>query len=336
MIRIQRKPWLLSAVFVLSLAGGALAQGPMGGTRGPFGDWLLSIDFEGRPMEAILTMSRGAEGARTGQWISFFGVNDLSDVEFENGELKFKWTMEGFDGQTRTSSFAGRIEEGSLTGTLSGERGDRAVTGKRMPMMPMTAGNWELKYRIGERDMTSVLKVTADAERNLAGEWVSEWGEHRITDLSADRNQLTFKRTTKLGDRELESLFTGTIQRNELSGTMTSEMGETAVTGTRLGANAIGTWMLDVESEWGTQKQRLLVNRDLSARYGTLAVDKVTVDGNQLSFPMRLEFGDQPFEMTFKGTIDGNALTGQLTSSRGDSKVTGARVVRPARVRPGQ
>jgi hypothetical protein len=278
-------------------------------------------------MESIVALARGQDGNRTGQWISFWGASDLSDVQFENGDLTFKWSVEGFDGQTRTSSFSGRIEDGALTGTLSGDRGESAVKGERIARVPRAAGQWEMKYRIGEQDVTSILKVTAADDQTLAGEWISEWGEHKITEISAQRNDLAFKRTSQFGDNEIETAFTGTMDRNQtLTGTMSSEMGEIQVAGTRVGADAVGTWTLDLESERGARKQRLRVNPDLSALYGSTQVDAVTVDGNQISFPMKLEFGDQPFEMTFKGTVDGDALTGEVTSDRGTRVVKGTRV----------
>jgi hypothetical protein len=342
MIRHARRELsFLSAALLLTLGGEVLAQMPRGG--GAFGDWRVTVDYDGRTMESIVALTRGQGGALGGQWISFWGASDLSDIQFENGDLSFQWTTPGFDGGTMTSNFKGRIEEGALTGTLSSERGESAVKGARVPTAPRAAGLWDLAYRIGDRDVTGTLKITGTggggqgAPQTLAGEWISDMGEHKITAISAQRNALTFTRASKIQDLEFESTFTGTMGRdNTLTGTMTSEMGEAQVTGTRKGAAAIGTWNLDVTSERGPSKQRLRVNRDLSALYGANAIETVTVDGNKISFPITMSFGDQQFVMNFAGTIDGDALTGEVTSERGNRAVTGTRVVRaPGGGRPG-
>jgi hypothetical protein len=341
MIRHARRELsFFSAVLLLTLGGEVLAQMPRGG--GAFGDWRVTVDYDGRSMESIVALSRGQDDARTGQWISFWGASDLSDIQFADGDLSFQWTTPGFDGQTMTSNFKGRIEDGALTGTLSSERGEFAVKGERVPTAPRAAGLWELAYRIGDRDVTGTLKITGTggggqgAPQTLAGEWISDMGEHKITAISAERNALTFTRVSKFEDREFESSFTGTMGRdNTLTGTLTSEMGEAQVAGTRKGANAIGTWNLDVTSERGPGKQRLRINRDLSALYGANAIAAVTVEGNKISFPITMSFGDQQFEMNFAGTIDGDALTGEVTSERGTRAVTGTRVARAPGGRPG-
>ncbi len=41
-------------------------------------------------------------------------------------------------------------------------------------------------------------------------------------------------------------------------------------------------------------------------------------------------FGDQTFKMDFKGTLDGNALKGQMTSERGTSEITGKKLAAAA------
>jgi hypothetical protein len=41
-----------------------------------------------------------------------------------------------------------------------------------------------------------------------------------------------------------------------------------------------------------------------------------------------MQFGDQSFEMSFKGKIQDNKLTGEVTSDRGSQKVTGTKVAR--------
>lgn len=324
---------LCSLFFAVCAAAQPMRQGgPMRG--GAFGDWDLKVQFGEREMNAILAFSRDQDRNLTAQWISLWGVNDLKDVKFEEGKVSFVQEVQ-FGDNTFTSNFTGAIEDGKLTGTLSSDRGESKVTGQRSPRMPRAVGNWEMKFKIGDRDLTAKLIIGTDKENNLTGQWESQWGEHTVTDVAYERRNLSFKRKSKFQDQEMESTFEGTIQGDTLTGTMKSQMGDIPVEGTLIGAAAIGTWNLDIEAEWGSIKQRLRINPDMSGVYGSLPVKKIDLKDGQVSFTMTMQFGDQPFEMNFAGKIDGTKLTGQMTTSRGTQKITGTKVVRPVRRAPG-
>ncbi|MCB1124999.1 MAG: hypothetical protein KDM81_00780 [Verrucomicrobiae bacterium] len=330
---LGKTAWMSAfAAFGMLVTTGSAQPARMGGL---FGDWLVKADFNGRPMESILAFGRNAEG-QTGQWISFFGVSDLKDITFENGDLSFTWTRPNRDGGTSSSKFTGKIEDGKLTGTLASDMGEMKFEGERAPRMPRAVGQWAMTTTMGDREFTSTLVITSDRERNLSGKWESQRGESAVTDLVVDRQDVSFKRTMKFQDREFTSSFKGTLEGDTLAGTMTSDRGEATVKGERIGAALIGTWNLEVSTQdFGTRPQRLRVNPDLSGYYGAMAVDKIGLNENQISFKKTLQFGDNEFEMNFAGTIDGDKLTGEMTTSRGTQKVTGTKVVRQFRMRGG-
>ncbi len=284
-------------------------------------------------MNAILSFSRDDEGSLTAQWISPWGMTDLKDVKFDEGKLTFVQVVRFRDDEF-TSNFTGAIEEGKLTGILSSDRGESKVEGQRSPRIPRAVGSWTMKFTVGDREVTATLVIKADKEGELTGEWQSQWGEHEVTDVAYERGNLTFRRKSKFQDREWESTFEGTVRGDTLSGTIKSEMGDIAAEGERVGAALIGTWNLEVTSERGTRKQRLTVNGDMSGLYGTVPIKKVNLQDGQVDFLMVTEFGDQTFEMNFKGKLEDSKLTGEMTTPRGTSKVTGTKVIRPSR-RPG-
>jgi len=191
-----------------------------------------------------------------------------------------------------------------------------------------------MKFKVGERDVTTTLVVGTDKEGKLTAQWQSPWGEHEITDIAYERGALTFKRKSKIQDRDWESTFEGTVRGDALSGMIKSEMGEIPAEGQRIGAALIGTWNLDVVAEWGTIKQRLRVNPDMSGLYGSTPLKKVSLEDDKVSFKMVLEFRDEKFELTFSGKLDDPKLTGEMTSSRGTQKITGTKVVRRFSRRP--
>jgi len=316
----------VSAMALLLLVGPVSAQ--QSGRGGLSGDWNVKMEFNGRQMDSILSFSRDQDGNVTGQWISFMGINALKDVKLEEGKLSFARVSQNRDGQSSTSTFKGTIEEGKLSGTLSSERGETALTGVRAPRLPRAAGIWDLKTKRADRESTATLTLSADKEGKLAGQWKTERGELAVSDVQYEQGKLTFKAKSTNPDRAYEATFDGTIERDALTGTMKTERGESAVTGTRQGAALIGTWNLESTSERGTRQQRLVVNPDLTGLYGSFPIKKINFQNGVVDFPMAMQFGDQSFEMSFKGKIEENKLIGELTSDRGTQKVTGTKVVR--------
>ena len=339
------KAALCCMLAVLAVSAVQAAERPASSTGrsrfGLYGDWDIKMRFGEREMNSILVFSRDQERNLTAQWISIWGVTELKDVKFEDSNLSFTQTVR-FGENEFTSKFAGKIEEGKLTGTLTSDRGESEITGQRSRRMSRAVGKWDMKFKMGEREYPSTLIVKLDKEGNLIAEMTSERVEHAISDVQYEQGQLTFKRKTKLGDREFESRFEGTIDRqtNTLAGTVTSDRGEGTAEGKRIGTEFIGTWELDVTSERGTRKQRLRINPDLSALYGATLIKEVTLDGDKVSFRIVRQFGDQEFEMNFEGRIaqaqqaaeEGRPpemkITGEMKTSRGTSKITGKKVVR--------
>ncbi len=322
-----------SLMVLIMLSAEVRAQSSRSRGRGLYGDWQVKVDFDGRQFESILSFSRDREGNQTGQWISFMGLSELKDIKYEEGQLSFAWSRRNREGETSTSNFKGKIEEGKLSGTLSSDRGEFTVQGKRSPRIPRAVGSWAMKYNIGDREITSTLVIKADKEGNLTAQWQGRRSKSEITDLQYERGRLTFKRKSTFQERQRESTFEGTVRGDTLSGAMKSQRGDITVEGKLIGGPVIGTWNLEVTSERGTRKQRLRVNPDMSGLYGAIPIKKVNLEGNQVSFKIVLEFGEQRFEMDFEGKLDESKLTGELTSERGSQKVKGTKVIRTFRRR---
>ena len=317
---------VLVGLLVVSLVLPACVSAQTRSRRGGlYGDWRIKMKFGEREFESILAFSRNQEGQYTGQWISFWGVSDLQDVKFEENKLSFTQVMR-FGDQERTSKFTGTIEQGKLSGLLAGEQGETEIKGERTPRLSRAVGSWEMKIKAGEREYTGILTITADKEGNLSGTWKSSRGESKVSDVKYEDRKLTFKRVSERDGTRSERTFEGTVgYTSSLEGVFKSDRGESAVTGTRVGASVIGTWNLDIESERGARKQRLRINSDMSALYGSTLIKKVNLDGEKISFKYTLQFGDQEYETSFEGTIAESKLTGEVKTSRGTSKVTGTR-----------
>lgn len=325
---------LVTALMAASVCAQPQGMGMRGG-RGVNGDWIVKSDFNGRNMQTIYTFSRGEQGDLVGYSIGFMGMTELKDVTFEDGKLSFTMVRQGRGGgQGTESKFTGTIADGVLKGTMTGGRGgDRELTGERAPRIPRAAGQWAVKYNMGDREVTGTLIISADAEGNLTAKWPSDRFETTISDVVLERRDLSFKRTVKFNDREFASTFQGTLQANEITGTMKSERGDAEMTGTRIGSDLIGTWNLDVDSNFGETKQRLVVNPDLSGLYGAMPVQEIKLDGDKVSFKMSMDFGGNAFEMDFTGKIADGKLTGEISTGQGSQTVSGTKA--PERRRGG-
>jgi len=294
--------------------------------KGITGDWLLKIEFGERQMTSIVSFSKDKEGKLAGQWIGFFGVGELQDVKYEGNNLSFL-QVSRFGDQEFKMTFAGKVDGDKISGTLSSDRGESKVEGQRVKPMPAAVGNWEIKVKMGEREFTATLVVKPDKEGKLTAEWQSQFGENQISDVQFKDGKLTFKRTTKIQDRQFESTFEGMVKADTLSGTFKSERGESAAEGKRIGGDLIGKWELEITFENGNFRQILQVNPDLSGMYGPMPVKKINLEGDQVTFQIVLEFGDQKFEINFKGKLDGQKLTGEFTSERGTQNAVGKKIV---------
>ncbi len=322
-----------SLMVLVMLSAEVRAQSSQSRGRGLYGDWQVKVDYDGRQFESILSFSRDREGNQTGSWISFMGLSELKDIKYEEGQLSFAWSRRNREGESTTSNFKGTIEEGKLSGTLSSDRGEFKLEGKRSPRVSRAVGSWAMKYQIGDREITSTLVIKADKEGNLTAQWQGRRSKSDITDLQYERGRLTFKRKSTYQDRQRESAFEGTVRGDMLSGAMKSERGEITVEGKLIGGSLIGTWNLEVASERGARKQRLRVNPDMSGLYGAIPIKNINLEDGKVDFLAVLEFGDRSFEIRFEGKLDDSKLTGELTTSRGSQKVTGTKVIRTFRRR---
>ncbi len=286
------------------------------------GDWKLGVDVDGQQLPSILSLSKNTDGTLKGEWLSFFGISELREIKYEGRQLNFVMTIRLDEGDTDTK-FAGSVKQGELSGVFSNYAGEYQARGKRIRRIPMAAGTWETKLKMGDRQFAADLTIKADAQGKLSADWKSQYGEHEITNVQFKQRKLTFDRKSSIQDRQWESSFEGTVKGYALSGTIKSDRGDITLEGKRVGALIIGQWELDVKSDSGTRKQLLRVFPDLSARYGAISIEKVNLDDKDVTFKTSLEFGYETLDISFAGRIKGRKLTGEITSSMGTAEVTG-------------
>jgi hypothetical protein len=296
------------------------------------GQWRMKgTNTDGPPMDAIMTISKDKDGKLAGKWLSFFGLSDLKDVKFENGKLTFVQVNQ-FRGEEFTSNFSGTLKDGKLTGTISGERGDFDFEGALMQPKPAIVGVWEITVKRTDRESTATLTIKADKDGKFSGLWKSQRGEGDVSDVNFKDDKLTFKRQMQTQDQQQAgSTYELTVKGNTMTGKSSSPRGEAVLTGKRTDSPLVGTWELTIASDRGERKQILTIYPDLSAMYGPNELEKITVEGNKVSFKQSRTFGDRTFEEELKCELTGDQLAGERISTGQDGnpmtqKVTGKKL----------
>jgi hypothetical protein len=202
-----------------------------------------------------------------------------------------------------------------------------------MQPKPAIVGTWEIttKREGQETPSISTLTIKSDKDGKLSGTWKSQRGEGDVSDVNFKDGKLTFKRKMTRQDQEVEMTYELIVKDDAMTGTSKSPRGEAALTGKRADSPLVGTWELTITSDRGERKQILTIYPDLSAMYGPSELEKITVEGNKVSFKQSRTFGDRTFEEEFKCELTGDQLAGEITFSGRDGnpmtqKVTGKKL----------
>ncbi|MBI4606340.1 MAG: hypothetical protein HY721_30615 [Planctomycetes bacterium] len=288
-------------------------------------DWELKLDMGGRETFGSLSISKKADGSLAGKW----GSTELSDVKLDGQKLSFVRTLR-FGDQEFRMTYEGTLKDGVLSGTISSERGSFSANGTRRKPISPALGRWDLKYAIGDREISATLAVSAGPGGALEAKWTTETGEHVVSDVKLEGGKLSLARKSKIGEREFESTYEGKVDGNKLTGIIKGQLGEIPASGQRVGGDLVGTWELTTTTERGTRTSTLVVQGDLTARYelfgGEIPIKDIKLEGGQVTFSAEAGFGDQSFKLEFKGKLEGTTLKGTFTTPRGTREATGKKV----------
>jgi len=312
---------------VLSKAEGAAGEGaPPSPSKveNITGVWEITMDFEGRKSYAMLSIIKKEDGTLAGKW----GRDDVSDVKFQDGKLTFSRTV-GPEDRQFTTNYEATLKDDKLMLTMSNDWGDFPAVGARPKPMCPALGHWDINFNVGDRDINARLSISKKADGTLEGKWDEE-GEHVVSNVKFENGKLTFTRKSKINDMEFETKYEGIVKGDELIGKLKGEMGEFQVNGQRFGTALIGEWELTTTSDWGTRTGMMRIFGDLNGRYeffgGEIPMKEIKLEGDKVTFTVEMGFGDQTFQLDFKGKLDGKNLKGQMTSDRGTSEITGKKL----------
>ena len=94
----------------------------------------------------------------------------------------------------------------------------------------------------------------------------------------------------------------------------------------------VGDWQLRVEGRRGVQTPVLTVNEEegsfsgrIGGARGQVEIPEVAVDGQSFQFPFAMTTPMGEFKLLYKGTRDGDKLTGTVDTPRGQIPFSGVR-----------
>ncbi len=294
------------------------------------GTWDISFNVMDRDIKAQLKISAQDDGSLTGTWTEDMGQHSISKLMFKDGKLTFSRHSTIQDMELDTD-YVGTITGNTLTGKLTGQMGDWQANGQRVG--GDFIGQWTLDTDSQFGPPTRRLDILPD----LSARYQLFDGLNPLSKVKIDGNKLTAQLEFGFGDQTFNMDFSATLTDGTLKGVISSEQGDTHFTGKKVmqtqakmpqatASSVVGSWESTREGRDGTPRTTTLkIASDMSGTYsfGPMEnpVSDLKVDGNQVSFKMTFMRGDQGFDMEFKGTLEGDTLTGTMTTPRGEREV---------------
>jgi hypothetical protein len=195
-------------------------------------------------------------------------------------------------------------------------------------------------------DITGEWAVTVDSpwgpmlgtltfEKKADGALTGKWGASTLSKVKFENDQLTFTRTIPTPGGDMTQDFQGTVKDGKLTGAVSSDQGESNLTGAKRKpmSAAAGVWDLKYSVAGRDVTAKLTVSEKPD---GTLdgkwvsemsesTVSNVKFQDGKLTLDRTVKFNDQEMKMTFVGTIQGDKLTGTSKSDMGEVPISGTR-----------
>jgi hypothetical protein len=208
---------------------------PVTGTRAGgalIGKWLLTAVSERGERNLLMTVNPDL----TGRYEFFFGELPMKDLKIEGNQVTF--TLESsFGDQTMRMDFKGTLQNGTLKGEMTSERGTTDITGKKLPPAAAPAaggagivGTWEFTRETQRGTRTSTLTIKPD----MTGTYKMRDTEVPVTDLKVEGDQVSFKVTMTYNGNEVPMEFKGKVEGNTLTGEFTTSRGAREAVGKKV------------------------------------------------------------------------------------------------------
>ncbi|MBN1507457.1 MAG: hypothetical protein JW955_11455 [Sedimentisphaerales bacterium] len=215
-----------------------MGEVPVTGTRlggALIGKWILTAVSERGTRNLLMTINPDLSG----RYEFFFSEIPIKDLKLEGNQVTFI-VESSFGDRTFRSDFKGALQDGTLKGQMTSERGTSEITGKKLLPAPGAAaaaasassivGTWEFTQETQRGTRTSTLKIKPD----MTGTYARRDRESPVTDLRVNGDEVTFKVTMRFNENEFSMDFKGKLEGKTLKGEFISERGAREATGKKV------------------------------------------------------------------------------------------------------
>jgi imidazolonepropionase-like amidohydrolase len=217
------------------------------------GTWTLNVNLGEGDQSITLVLQQEGENLR-GSLQGALGSAQIANANLSpGGELRFTAPITT-GGQTTEATFTGTITGNQMRGTVQTTgRSPGTFTGTRPLAPPSTApsptpsptqpgtppardadlsGTWTLTIAVGPQTVAGTLLLSQQGS-SLSGTLRSPFGTTDLSNGSVGADGFRFTSSADVNGRNVELTITGTATGNQMSGTVTSEIGATTFTGTK-------------------------------------------------------------------------------------------------------
>jgi hypothetical protein len=207
---------------------------PVAGTRfgaAVIGKWELTTETEQGTRESMLTVYPDL----TARQEFFGGETPVKNFKLEGDQVTYALEL-GFGDQTFVIDYKLKIQNGTLTGQSSSERGTNDIKGKKMQEAAPAAatasgvvGKWEFTRETQQGTRTSTLTIKPD----MTGTYTMRDNETPVSDLKVSGNDVSFTIVRTFNDQEFKMEFKGKVEGDTLKGAFITDRGEREAVGKR-------------------------------------------------------------------------------------------------------
>jgi imidazolonepropionase-like amidohydrolase len=216
------------------------------------GTWTLNVNLGAGNIAVTLVLQQEGERLR-GSIQGGLGSSEIANASAgAGGELRFT-VPATFEGQTAEATFAGRITGNEMQGTVNVVgRAPGSFTGMKAgaPAQPVASptppgefrtavsanadlsGTWLINLMVGLQTFPGTLNLSQSGTA-LSGLLQSPFGTTKLTGGSVDSEGFHFIAREPISGRTVEMAVDGSVDGNEIRGTVRSEIGFARFTGTR-------------------------------------------------------------------------------------------------------
>ncbi|MBI2926077.1 MAG: hypothetical protein HYY24_10270 [Verrucomicrobia bacterium] len=314
-------------------------------TADPTGTWKWSFTTQNGDTINASVKLKSEGGKLTGAFTGRDGAESpVQDAALTGSELSFKVTRER-DGQRRTTTYKGKITGDTIKGTMTfvrdGEERGRDWEAKREPGTAQGAaasasgaaqfaGTWTWTFTPPNGQAIDLrLKLKQDGDK-LGGVLIRNENERPISDPQVKGEELSFKVIRERDGRTVTAKYNGTLSGDTIKGKMESDYSGQPQTfdweakrEKAAVASAAGTWQWTLSFQGQDIEVTLKLQQDGEKLTGVSSVgggNEANIEdgwlrGGEISYTVTRERDGQKLTAKYKGKLEGDKITGKLTSN---------------------